>query len=196
MLTSERVDRDQNVSDIRLSSTTTTTISLILHVERTPYSLRDPCKPGTYINLSILEPLFQILIYTLVRDGGEQRHIRHTNLLLLEPFLPVGLYPSATEKDKNPHERNDKTNKVSRYCILNAMGNSTSQTHLCEFPSCSSGFPTTISNRQTRARASRPFPSLLRDGLSHAAHTTEERRQADKQTGYQHLVRELLHTLV
>ena len=45
----------------------------------------------TYIYLPVLKPLLQVFIDTLVRNGGEQRHIRDSHLLLLESFLPIGL---------------------------------------------------------------------------------------------------------
>lgn len=43
------------------------------------------------VDLPICPPLLQVLVDALVRDSGKERHIRHSDLLLLEAFLPIGL---------------------------------------------------------------------------------------------------------
>ena len=43
------------------------------------------------VDFAILPPFLEILIDALVRDGSEESHIRHADLLLLEALLPVRL---------------------------------------------------------------------------------------------------------
>lgn len=49
------------------------------------------CSCVTYIYLCILETLFQVVVDSVLRDRGQERHVRDTSLFLLERVLPVGL---------------------------------------------------------------------------------------------------------
>ena len=43
------------------------------------------------VNFAVLPPFLKVLVDALVRDGGEEGHIGHADLLLLEALLPVRL---------------------------------------------------------------------------------------------------------
>ena len=53
------------------------------HFRPIPNLLIPTLEHSTYINLSILKPLLQIVIDSLIRDLTDQRKIRHADLLLL-----------------------------------------------------------------------------------------------------------------
>ena len=43
------------------------------------------------VDLPISPSLLQVLVYAFVADGGEEGHVGHSDLFLLETFLPVRL---------------------------------------------------------------------------------------------------------
>lgn len=48
------------------------------------------------VDLPIRPPLLQVLVDALVGDRREQSHIRHSDLLLLESLLPIGLWSRSS----------------------------------------------------------------------------------------------------
>jgi hypothetical protein len=55
-----------------------------------------------YIDLLVIEPRFEILIDSLIRNSTKQRHIPYTRLLLLsETLRPVRLHISFTVPGKS-----------------------------------------------------------------------------------------------
>ena len=51
----------------------------------------DEHRTNVGVDLCVLPPFIEVLIDALVRDGGEEGHVRYADLLLLEAFLPVCL---------------------------------------------------------------------------------------------------------
>ena len=47
--------------------------------------------PNVSVNLAILPAFLEVLVDALVRDRGQECHIGHADLLLLEALLPIGL---------------------------------------------------------------------------------------------------------
>ena len=53
--------------------------------------------PTAYIDLLVVEPLFQIVIDSLIRDCAKKRHVPYTSLLFLsQSFRPVRLHNQLT----------------------------------------------------------------------------------------------------
>ena len=68
------------------------------HIDRTVRTServdRDEHRADVCIDLRILPTLLQVLVNALVCDRGQQRHVRHSDLLLLKALLPICLKSS------------------------------------------------------------------------------------------------------
>jgi len=71
---------------------------MLIDVKRTSERVdRNQDSSNVSVYLCVRPSLLEIIVHAFVADSGQQCHIRHSNLLLLESFLPISLSSSISE---------------------------------------------------------------------------------------------------